>query len=259
MADRSERLRLADRFALQQSWWLASEIARRHGGLLISRVEDDDFNGLLIVHDGPVGRRIQIDLPAGAQWSTAEDEIEKLRWTEVVAAGSAHDAVKRLEEGAGFGVPAQAAATNRRTIVYRVAAALIAAKVDDRRSWQIVPAPLVTSEERRADTLAVLEAFASTAEQLEYAFRDIAELYEQATRAGSVPYWHEPFWLVLADIETIMVLDEAGYAHLRDGVVIDLLALYRALGRDVAAVVGVLLAGPDVALAVTEEFAEQPD
>ena len=256
MTEKRKHLRLADRFALQQSWWLASEIARRHGGLLVSRIEDDDFNGLLIVHDGPVGLRIQFDLPAGAQWSTADNDIEKLSWPEVVAAGSAHDAVKRLEEKAGFGVPAQAAATNRRTIVYRVATALLAAKVDDRRSWQIVPAPLVSSKERQAETLAVLEPFASTAEQLEHAFQDISELYEQAIGAGLTPYWHEPFWLVLADIEVVMVLDEAGYAHLRDGVVIDLLAIYRALERDVAAVVGVLLAGPDVALSVTEQFAD---
>lgn len=241
--------RVADRFALQQSWWIASEVARRNGNLLISQVEDDDSYGLLIVHRGPVGDRVQFDLPQGALWQNADGIVERLGWHEVIASDDPHAAVRRVEQGAGFGVPAQAAPTNRRTIVYRLAAAILAAKLDDRHSWQIVPAPLVASKELLEQTLATLAQFASTADQVEYAFADITELFEQAAAVQKTPYWHDPFWLVLKDLQPVLVLDESGYAHLPNGVLLDLMSLYELLDRDTSAVAGVVLMPAEAALA----------
>lgn len=257
--DDEERYRPADRFALQQSWWIASEIARRHGGLLISRVQDDDFNSILLVHDGPVGNRVQFDLAAGATWKTLDGDLERLSWREMLEYDNAHTAVKHLEENACFGTPTQAAVTNRRTIAYRLAAALLTAKIDDRHTWQIVPAPLASGETEMRESLALLEPFASTGPQIEYAFTDMAELYEQSTLVGRTPYWHEPLWLVLKDLETAMVLDESGYVHLADGVFLDLMDLYRALGRDIGALAGVALMSPDHALEIADRIVPEAE
>lgn len=247
-------VRFADRFALQQSWWLASEIARRHGNLQISRVGDDTYQGILLVHDGSMGRRIQFDLPGGAAWQNKAGEVERMSWIDVFEADDPHAAVKRLERESGLGIPESAAETNLRTIVYRVAAALLAAKLDDRHSWQIVPAPLVTSGVEADESLAMLRRFASTGPQIDYAYADMAELYDHATALGTTPRWHETFWTVLRDVEPVMILDEAGYAHLDGGVQINLLALYRGLGREVAAVAGVILMDPDAALAIAQRY-----
>ncbi|MBI5160055.1 MAG: hypothetical protein HY996_01315 [Micrococcales bacterium] len=241
---------IAARFALQQSWWIASEIARRHGNLEISRVGDDRFGGILLVHAGPEGPRVQFHLATGVQWTTREGRLESLGWDEVIGSDDPHVVVRRLERAAGFGRPTSPAPTNPRTIVYRIAAALLASKIDDRHAWQVVPAPLL--DEHPEETHAALAAFPSTGRQIEHAWRDIAELREHAQATGRTAYWHETFWFVLRDVEPVMVLDEAGYAHLPDGVRINLLDLYRSQGRDIARVVGVLLMNPDAALAIAQ-------
>lgn len=250
---------VADRFSLQLSWWHASEIARRHGGLEISRVEDAQSYALIIVHDGPTGRRVQFDLTTGALWEDVDGITRRLSWRKMVTADDAHRTVAMLASGAGFPAFVDAAPMNRRTVVYCVAAALLAAKVNDARAWQLRQATLVGESDRVKESIAALRVFGSMHEQLEYAFGDIVETAQQARLVGRVPYWHEPFWLVMADLEVVMVLDEAGYVHLPGGVFLDLLALYDALGGDVAAVVGVMLADPDTALAIADMVVPDDD
>ena len=46
-----------------------------------------------------------------------------------------------------------------------------------------------------------------------------------------------------------MVLDESGYAHLPDGVLLDLMSLYELLDHEITAVAGVVLMPPDATLA----------
>lgn len=62
--DRDERAKyqFADRFALQQAWFIASELARRNRRLRITRLDGLDNNPILVVHDGPNGPRVQFDL-----------------------------------------------------------------------------------------------------------------------------------------------------------------------------------------------------
>ncbi len=243
---------VADRFSLQLSWWHAAEIARRQGDLLVSRVEDAESYALIIVHDGPTGRRVQFDLTSGALWEDVDGARQRLSWRRIVTADDAHRTVALLEAGAGFPAFFDPAPMNRRTVVYCVAAALLAAKINDARAWQLLPAPLVGDKELVAESIATLRAFPSMHEQLEYAFGDIVETAQQARILGRAPYWHEPFWLVMADLEVVMVLDEAGYVHLPGGVFLDLLALFDALGGDIAAVVGVMLSEPDIALSIAD-------
>lgn len=38
----------ADRFVLQQAWWIASEVARRNPNLTISRTEGEDNNPIAL-------------------------------------------------------------------------------------------------------------------------------------------------------------------------------------------------------------------
>lgn len=247
--DELPKPRIADRFALAQSWAMASEIARRHDNVLISRVEDDQFYGILIVHDGPVGPRVQFDLPQGATWQSTGGVVERLGWHDIVTLDDPLEASARLSAAAGFGQWTTPPMINRRTIAYSVAACILAAKINEPSSWQVVPLPLVASELQARESLAILEQFVSTADQVAFAFDDITELFEQAVSVGKTPYWHDPFWIVTKDLQPVLVLDESGYAHLPTGVLLDLMSLYDLLEGDVSAVTGVVLMPPDAALA----------
>ena len=81
-----EEYRFADRFALQQSWRIASELVRRHPEMTVSRLENPEQIPIIIVHAGPVGVRVQFDLTGGIKFledqqvQRIEYVLQKLRW-----------------------------------------------------------------------------------------------------------------------------------------------------------------------------------
>jgi hypothetical protein len=238
LSDEQQALDLADRFALQQTWWLASELCRRHPEVLISRVQDAQLNQLLIVHEGATGKRVQFGLVGGIKYEH-DGAVQQIDWASIIARHNAHDVLKHLESETGWGIPRDTPATTHRTLVYRIIAKLLALNLDDRHAWQAVPLPILGDEDEPITAWSVREQFPS--------LRDIASGYlEEATAlaADTEPetvFWHEPLWVLLRDMEPVAVLDEAGTAHLHEASTVDLMEAYDAVERDLNPVVGFLL------------------
>lgn len=124
----------ADRFLLAQTWWIASELVRRHPHLRIATVQTPELAQLVIVHDEPDGYRVQFDLVGGAKFMVG-DVLHSISWVEMMAAAGPHDIVKRIERDSGLGVPKATPESTPRALVYRVIAAALAVGVDDRHDW----------------------------------------------------------------------------------------------------------------------------
>lgn len=238
MSSNYEQISLADRFALQQTWWIASELCRRHPELLISRLQDSEQNQLLLVHDGPTGKRVQFGLTGGIKYEQG-GTVRQIDWPSIIAQHNAHDVLKRLEHGTGWGSPTDTPATTHRTLVYRIVAKLLALNLDDRHEWQAVPLPILGDEDEPVSAWGLLDQFPS--------LRDAADGYlEYATALAAADehetaFWHEPLWMLLRDMEPVAVLDEAGTVHLAETTPVDLMDAYDSVERDLNPVVGFLL------------------
>lgn len=242
----------ADRFVLQQAWWIASEIARRNPTLTITRTQGADNNPILLVHDGPTGARVQFDLISGIKY-VDDYGLKEFSWLDAFAASNSHEVVKHLEHETKFGMPSSPPpSTTSKTIVYRVIARTLAAMVDDRHSWQAVTAEIQFSGNAPAEEGP--ESLAAFPTAIEAIPRYLEEIVGAMPRdpEGEQLYWHQPMWFLLRDFEPVVVLDEGGYAHLAGGGRIDLLATYHALGRDIGALASIVLMEPARALRWTE-------
>jgi hypothetical protein len=248
MSDEST-YRIADRFALQQTWWIASELARRHPELQITRLEDLESIPIIVVHDGPTGKRVQFDLVGGIQYFKGAIH-NHITWPEVFSQNDAHAVMRGIEDGVGFGVTETTPATTPRSLVYRVVARLLAMNVDDRKTWQVVSAPIMGVDGATDATYTALESFSTAIDAAE---TYVTDAISQAAGAGTDSnrlFWHEPLWLLLEDFEPVAVLDEGGIAHLPNGAKIDLLRMYRSFGRDLNPVATLLIVDPDIALRI---------
>jgi PAS domain-containing protein len=238
----------ADRFVLQQAWWIASEVARRNPTLTITRTEGADNNPILLVHDGATGPRVQFDLISGIKYVDTYG-LKEFSWLGAFAAPNSHEVVKHLESETRFGMPTSPPpSTTKKTIVYRLIARTLAAMVDDRHSWQAVTAQIQTAAgQAEEEAQEALRAFPTAFDAIPGYLEEISAAIQRDPE-GDLLYWHQPMWFLLRDFEPVVVLDEGGYAHLAGGGRIDLLATYHAVGRDVGALASIVLMEPARAL-----------
>jgi hypothetical protein len=192
-----EQYGMADRFILAQSWWLASELVRRHPHLLISRVADETVaSPLLIVQDEQQGMRIQFDLIAWVQYLAA-GELRHLDWSEIFSQPNSHAVIKQIETETGLGVPMFTPPTNGRSIVYRSIARILAIEVDGRFGWNAVTAPISLEDADSADW-DLLRQFPTS---LGAAQKYIDQIFESGDeRVGTM--FLQPFWAITRDLET---------------------------------------------------------
>lgn len=131
----------ADRFLTAQIWWIASELVRRHPHLRISGHEVPGDGRLVMVHDEQDSLNIQWDLVGGCKY-LVNGVVTSISWIEMMAAISPHETVKRIEVGAGLGIPKAVPVTTAHSLTYRVMSSALATAVDDRHEWYAVPAPM---------------------------------------------------------------------------------------------------------------------
>jgi hypothetical protein len=131
----------SSRRIFEQSWWIASELARRQSHL---RVFESHFGGiydqLLIAPDlVPIPFEGSVDLNREGTLHThvaGDDGMNNLTWADALAAESPHHIVQELERRMGWKVRS-ADATTTRSLTYRVLSRLLTRTLNDRETWAV--------------------------------------------------------------------------------------------------------------------------
>ena len=130
----------AQRFVIEQSWWIAAELCRRHPSRRIYEWHPgggqyDMLRVWGVGGAGPTPDSVFCDLNRNGTIHLPEDA--RLTWPEVFAADSAHEIVKRIEDASGKQLNRRAPATTATTLTYRVASLLLTTKLNDRANRKV--------------------------------------------------------------------------------------------------------------------------
>lgn len=205
----------ASRFVIAQSWWIASEIVRRHPSLTIRETHPGDglYDCLTIV-DSAQQRILDLNRH-GRLHVPGNEDFEPLPWSATVTAASGHDVVKTLEKAAGLSPPIKAAASGPKVLAYRLIARVLTSLVDDRHTWDARSGEFAT-----ARTGTALELFG----YLE-------------TRGKS----RDEFWILSKDAQPVAALGVDGVMESQSAMPVELLPAYRAADSSITALVGQVL------------------
>lgn len=205
----------ASRFVIAQSWWVASEIVRRHPGLTIRETHPGDglYDCLTLVDSAQL--RI-LDLNRhGRLHVPGNKDFKPLPWSATVTAAGGHDVVKTLEKAAGLAPPIKAAVSGPRVIAYRLIARVLTSLVDDRHTWDARSGEFATARTGPA-----------------------LELFDYLETRGKSP---NEFWILLRDAEPVAALSVHGVLKSKSSAPVELLPAYRAADSSMTALVGRLL------------------
>ncbi|ROS46165.1 hypothetical protein [Curtobacterium sp. PhB78] len=210
MGSPENRQRLAKRWTVAQSWWIASELCRRDSTLRIDQDYADDARRLRVSRDLPrdSGGMAHVTLhPARgveglgpAQWTT---------WPMVFGEDNPHAWVNRIESKFGWAV-GPTPATTTRSLTYRLIAQILTSTVNQRHeihaiSWN----SMLGSTPHDSSWL--------------FNFQGVQSVLTPSGRPQVPPLWV----LFRGGNEGVIVLSESGFAYRRDGhKQIDLMARY---------------------------------
>ena len=216
---------LADRFALSQTWSLASRLVRRHPHLIISRVVDSESVPLLLVHDDSADLRVQFDLPEWIQYAVGAD-VRRLTWANVFAQADPNTVIRQIEADLGLTGPPPPGVRDPKVLAYRTIACVLALGLDHPGAWQAIPARIDPMDPDASDW-DLFTAFPG-GEQLAEAHID--RVVDRALEHGAAPFtYHQPVWALLCDVQPVALLDVGGVVHTQDTVT-DLLSVFAATG-----------------------------
>ncbi|GAA1614325.1 hypothetical protein [Actinoplanes couchii] len=213
----------AERFILAQSWWLASQLFRRHPKLTL--IETHPGGGLydcLTLVSGQ-SSLIHINRVGGIDVSVASDEPFKMAIEELFDLPDPVEIIPRIETAARIDSPAQAPPSTPAALTYRAIAHLMAITVNDKRRWDVRNERIDSSGMGGGGTLGSLAKF------------PVAAARAKEKRPGDLlgdPLYR--YWGVLRDGKAIAVLDTDGYAYVGHQVH-HLPTLYQAGNRRVTA------------------------
>lgn len=213
------------RFVVAQSWWIASELVRRHPGAVIAEKHPGD--GMYDVLRVQLSREPQIQVMLNRvgtlQLHTDTTYRAIASWHEVFAASNPHTIVKDVEDAAGLRASSKAPPSTRRGLAYSIVAALLGALLNDRDMWDCRTAfssPWGQWDKPQPN----LEAFPSLARHTE-------------------PDYDDPqIWAILRNGHAVAVVSpEEGAVHFPSGQALDLMKVYATLRRRIPLVAGTVL------------------
>ena len=221
----------AARFVIAQSWWIASELVRRHPDLVIheSHPGGGMYDCLTLLTAEALTPLAQINRAGTIQVSGARDF--SVPWDQVISAPSPHATVKQVEAAAGLLPSERTPRSTRKALAYRFIAAALNATVNDRYAW-----------DARNEFIDTADWWPGDAELHGY-----LEPFSRATAdLGSTPrigLWHEPeshFWGLLRAEEPVALVSIEGKVYVRDRT-IDLRSEY-STGKSMQLIVATVLA-----------------
>jgi hypothetical protein len=201
----------ADRFIEAQSWWIVSELARRHPQLVVAETSHPEVGSSLVVYDPNYVVNIQVIFNRAAGIHIPSQPDFEVTWPEVFAAVSPHDVVKKIEDALGISVAGAAPPTTERTIVYRVIARVLATVVDDRHSWMM--------RGERPDDQDVLEGldWAGDLNNFDTLEETMVRWAIDAVNRTLAPQGTCRLWVLLRDLTPVVAFDLYGNAHTEGG------------------------------------------
>lgn len=205
----------AQRYVIAQSWWVASELARRHPDLVIHEMHPGGgmYDCLALLSPGDLQPFVQLNRVGTIHvMSTPE---YRTTWAEALEAKSPHAVVKEIEEAAGLSRPAKAPASTPRTLAYRFIATTLNATSNDRHKWDARNEFIDSSD----DIPTVLNGYLA----------GFPEVRRSLLATPQIGLWHEPeshYWALLRDETPVAIVSIEGIVYRPDRQ-IDLAAEYR--------------------------------
>lgn len=222
----------AGRFVIAQSWWIASELARRHPELIVHEMHPGgglydvlalfnprraEFTSQTRVMLNRAGS-IQVHHPS----DSGKGNVRIGSWSDVISSGNAHQFIKLIEREAGLGLPSSTPPSTPRALAYRLIAAALTATVNDRHSWDARNLVVDSSDgwgDDEADPFGYLRGFPQARRDLDI---DAVAHPERPAESRS--------WALLRDGEPVAIITVDGRAYLLDRTV-ELLPTYEASKR----------------------------
>lgn len=214
----------ATRIALAQSWWIASELVRRHPRLLAYEMHPGggQYDVLCVTDPDSLSPhaasehlpRVMLNRVGTLQVHRGTDTEIIATWIQVLESPTPHSIVKDLERHAGWPPTQAAPATTKRTLAYRLFASVLTMTLNDRYPWDVRSEFLDTSGYggARAGYLAAFPA-----------------AVESARTTPSLGIHGEPeshFWALRRGGETVAIVSIEGQAYFADRKSTDLMAEY---------------------------------
>lgn len=211
---------LAKRFVVAQSWWIASQLVRRHPELRIieTRPEFTAQDNLALVDSiaTPSSREAVLEIDRnGSLGRSSEPESPSMTWREVFEAGDPFELLTRLEVTAGLTSPTETPRSGRKAVAYRLIARLLSATLNDRRPLRVRSGYLQTFQ-LGSGCWPELRDFPGVAAALEDVRPDDVD--------GQPGY---RFWMLEHDHRLVAVLDTDACLYLADETSTDVYKSYR--------------------------------
>jgi hypothetical protein len=205
----------AQRFLIAQSWWVASELVRRHPELVVHEMHPGggQYDVLAVFappHDK--ARTILMLNRAGTMQVHQNDGLNGVpdmmmigTWSDALSARSPHAVIKQIEDVAHLDVVVKAPSSTPRALAYRFIATLLTMTVNDRHSWDARNEFIDSSGDwwpGDAELHGFVEGFPE-------ARRDFSSTPE-------LGLWHEPeshFWAVLRDQVPVAIVSIEGRVY----------------------------------------------
>lgn len=238
---------LAGRFIHAQAWWIASELCRRKSTLYVrdDRPADGFYHGLSVTsHDwdeSGVLNAVFMNGHGRIHIHAGQISTEQITWAQTFASEFPHDVVKQIETSLGWAT-SPADVTTRRSLIYRVLAACLWQRVNDRLPWSVVDG--LTAGEYDSWTGEVSDGFLG---EFFGAQQGVDSLRTSLQRSGRSGIAHsDPLsvalprvWVLLRGTQNAAVLLDTGILYRRGEPPVDLLEVYRKHNRidDVASIV----------------------
>lgn len=227
-----------NRFVNTESWWVASELARRHPELIIYEmhpgggqydvlcVTTPDQLSMSAPHAKP---RVMLNRAGTVQIHIGPKSDIVATWEEALAAPHPHSLVKEIESRTGWGSPSQSPSSTPRSLTYRLMASALQVLVNDRHPWDIRCDSIDSS-----DSLATDNGFIDTFPGAESLARDVESL-------GIYGEPHSLFWALVRGKEPVALFSLKGDVLTRSGAQMDVQQQYRDRGRSIRKVTADLL------------------
>lgn len=230
---------LEERLIYLQSWWVASELLRRHPNLQVLETHPGggQYDCLTVVMTTSGDQSI-IDLNRDGSLHVLQHRPDVSRrhastidgrpfphsWEFERSQGDRRLVVRMLESETGLPAPSQTPPTTRRTLVFRLFYQVILLTLNAPSWWDVRNGALDSSSAfpEEVDRLSALKGFAAAKH---------AALVRRPDDVACVPLYR--FWLVLRDHECRAVIDTDGILYSQEGERFDLMGKFNALGRSI--------------------------